>query len=294
MTSAVNGDLCLRHIRTPPHTCIPVVPAPPPNDEYSFAAAAELDLAVASNSDLSVSDDVQLSVAENDQLHYIGSPSDDRLSSTAESQRSSSGDFLPTLPSSPESYDEFDHSKDKLYGSSKREEQCIYVSGKGEPCPYRVIKDSIYCHGHFPVLELLTDANNGAVGQESTRQSDENSLSSQDSDEDDHDDDSDAANFSSDEEELDPNPRPYTHKEFLRMWSECEEIAGESTEEVENRRFIRSANQIMSPEDTDGQAKAQYGRLLPRAMKVRKRAPSLFVGTMDYIILTTFGQFRSL
>ena len=64
--------------------------------------------------------------------------------------------------------------------------------------------------------------------------------------------------------------RPYSHREFLTMWKKCEEFVGESTDDIESTRYVRGANKSLSPEDTDGQIKAQYGRLLPRAMKVRK------------------------
>jgi hypothetical protein len=63
-------------------------------------------------------------------------------------------------------------------------------------------------------------------------------------------------------------PRTYKYKEFLKMWRECEEYCGELTDEIESTRRVRGANSNMNPEDTDGQLKAQYGRLLPRAMTV--------------------------
>jgi hypothetical protein len=52
------------------------------------------------------------------------------------------------------------------------------------------------------------------------------------------------------------------------MWRTCEAYCGEMTEDIENSRLIRGANSKMAPEDSDGQLKAQYGRLLPFAMKV--------------------------
>jgi hypothetical protein len=77
--------------------------------------------------------------------------------------------------------------------------------------------------------------------------------------------------ISSDEqEEIYPptgKPRPYTHKEFVKLWKNFEELYM-STDEIESSKQVRGANQSMCPSDTDGQAKAQYGRLLPRAMKV--------------------------
>ena len=64
------------------------------------------------------------------------------------------------------------------------------------------------------------------------------------------------------------NPRHYHQTEFITMWETCETFIGEMTDEIEATRRVRAANSKMSAEDTDGQLKAQYGRLLPRAMKV--------------------------
>jgi hypothetical protein len=83
--------------------------------------------------------------------------------------------------------------------------------------------------------------------------------------------DSDDSSSSTSGDESDDNDpdRPYTHKEFLEMWRACEAYCGEMTEDIENSRLIRGANSKMAPEDSGGQLKAQYGRLLPVAMKVR-------------------------
>ena len=75
--------------------------------------------------------------------------------------------------------------------------------------------------------------------------------------------------YDDESDESDSEERPYKHKEFLQMWRRCEEYCGEMTEEIESTRRVRGANNRMAPEDTNGQLKAQYGRLLPRAMKVR-------------------------
>jgi len=44
-------------------------------------------------------------------------------------------------------------------------------------------------------------------------------------------------------------------------------MIGQNTEEIEKSKRVRAANYKMDPNDTDGQLKAQYGRLLPGAMK---------------------------
>ena len=62
---------------------------------------------------------------------------------------------------------------------------------------------------------------------------------------------------------------PYTYTEFLGMWTKCEEEKlHQRIDDIEATHHVRGANSRMCPEDTDGQAKAQYGRLLPLAMKV--------------------------
>lgn len=50
------------------------------------------------------------------------------------------------------------------------------------------------------------------------------------------------------------------------MWKNWEKKT-ERMDEVEDSRLIKRANNTMSPTDTDGQVKAQYGRVLPHAMK---------------------------
>jgi len=70
----------------------------------------------------------------------------------------------------------------------------------------------------------------------------------------------------SDDTNYDAYCTAYTHKEFFKMWTNWEKKT-EKVDEVEDSRLIKRANNTMSPTDTDGQVKAQYGRVLPHAMK---------------------------
>ena len=58
----------------------------------------------------------------------------------------------------------------------------------------------------------------------------------------------------------------YTHAEFSKFWRDWEKRT-EKTDEVEASMLIRRANNIMDSDDTKGQQKAQYGRVLLHAMK---------------------------
>jgi hypothetical protein len=172
---------------------------------------------------------------------------------------------------------EFDHSNDMLFSGISNQTRCCYVSSSGIECPFRISKhrDSVYCHGHYvltPRLEYLLRARNDYIPPQST-DSDAASLSEASEEEAEEDDNyrqnGHAKNYPINHK-FSEEARPYTHREFLKMWKKCEEFVGESTDDIESTRYVRGANKSLSPEDTDGQTKAQYGRLLPRAMKVRK------------------------
>ena len=155
---------------------------------------------------------------------------------------------------------EFDHSKDRLFSAKGTRLQCHFESRDGTRCLYQRKKGTdIYCHGH----DVLTPQVLARMAKSGVK------IDSSD------DGDSSTSGESGDENEARPSigePRTYTHREFLKMWKNFENFYM-STDEIENSKQIRSANQSMCPDDTDGQEKAQYGRLLPAAMKVR-RPPS--------------------
>ncbi len=49
------------------------------------------------------------------------------------------------------------------------------------------------------------------------------------------------------------------------MWTSEENDFGLSTEEIEGGSLVKAANQSLDRQDSDDQAKAQYGRLSPEA-----------------------------
>ncbi|KAG7357069.1 histone methylation protein [Nitzschia inconspicua] len=59
----------------------------------------------------------------------------------------------------------------------------------------------------------------------------------------------------------------YTHSDFVHLWRQAENFIGQTTDEIEDSKRVRAANGRMQKSDTGGQLKAQYGRLLPSAMK---------------------------
>jgi hypothetical protein len=70
----------------------------------------------------------------------------------------------------------------------------------------------------------------------------------------------------SDDTNYDAYCSAYSHNEFFKIWKNWEKKT-EKVDEVEDSRLIKRANNTMRATDTDGQVKAQYGRVLPHAMK---------------------------
>ena len=153
---------------------------------------------------------------------------------------------------------EFDHSKDRLFFAKGNRLQCHYEARDGRRCPYQRKRGTdIYCYGHDILTpQVLASMARSGIKIDSSSSDDDSSTS---------DDDNERSSSMR-------QPRTYTHREFLKMWKNFEKFYM-STDEIENSKQVRSANQSMCPEDTDGQAKAQYGRLLPAAMKVRTLLP---------------------
>jgi hypothetical protein len=154
---------------------------------------------------------------------------------------------------------------DKLFTGKKRQFRCTALSGTGQLCPYQSASKATYCFWHTELNQasLQDSSPTKSYGSDSETASAESSINEN------ADSDRDSDSELSYEEEGDTIAGPYKFKEFMKMWHGCEEYFGEMTDEIESTRRVRGANSRMSPEDTDGQLKAQYGRLLPRAMKVR-------------------------
>lgn len=57
----------------------------------------------------------------------------------------------------------------------------------------------------------------------------------------------------------------YSFKEFEQMWDDVFEDFGCDVEEIEEGNMVTRGNNSLTASDTQGQSKAQYGRLLPKA-----------------------------
>ena len=158
-------------------------------------------------------------------------------------------------------------STDTIYRGRKGQFRCIAVSSRGQLCPYQSVNDTVYCFCHAELSQVFFQSSSPPSLPSPTVAAAKNAEETEsDSDDSSEDDDSNEGT----------EGRPYRFKEFMRMWHECEEYFGEMTDEIESTRRVRGANSRMSPEDTNGQLKAQYGRLLPRAMKVSKNNVAVF------------------
>lgn len=134
--------------------------------------------------------------------------------------------------------------------------RCIGLNNRGDLCGNQAVIGTAYCYTH---AEVVYEVSGGATAEtEPDISTDERSATSSEK----------SCSTVSDEETSDSIPRPYKYREFIQMWTDGEEYFGEGTDEIESTRRVRGANSRVSPEDTDGQLKAQYGRLLPSAMKV--------------------------
>jgi hypothetical protein len=248
------------------------------------------DVSSHSSDDLSSSSSSSSSIASSEAL-IVAAAGPKRQGSSYHSDMSSDSsiDSEEEEEETWEEPEEYDHSSDTLFDADKGdEERCNYVSKTGEKCPYRTSDakncSSVYCHGHFPLMKRLESILEDEDGPKAPEQSDD-SIHDDSSDEEDVDEQGNN-NSMYINAQINGEPRPYTHKEFLAMWRYCEEYCGQVIDDIENTKQVRSANKSMCPEDTDGQAKAQYGRLLPRAMKVRRRTYYNFCLLLESFLLS--------
>jgi hypothetical protein len=181
----------------------------------------------------------------------------------------------------------------KVISASCHENRCIFLVGFSR-CEFRCVPRSVLCPLHrdyrksgTSIFELQIN-NRDEAGEDSdvdrgTSSSAVNSSHDVDTTAngtgqktiDEEDDDIETERFSqgSDAGSIVSIPHsgstcgPYSHSDFLAMWRRAESIIGDDTDEIENSKMVRAANFKMNPKDTDGQLKAQYGRLLPNAMK---------------------------
>ena len=135
-----------------------------------------------------------------------------------------------------------DSSKDRT--AKPGEHRCHYVTQKNRGCRFVAVNGTNKCYMH----------SRGNGPSRATREAQLENTESVHS------------NSQNDGEGVE---RPYNHKEYMDLWFEAEDTFGVNTDEIENTKLVRGANYKVSASDSDGQSKAQYGRLLPRAMGVR-------------------------
>ncbi len=139
--------------------------------------------------------------------------------------------------------------------------QCVKFE-QGKQCENMAVKGKILCKECIVSTKYGYSDGSGSEAESRSKNSDSDSSSSAtfSSSEDSQD------SLVSDDTDYDAYCMAYTHKEFFKMWKNWEKKT-ERMDEVEDSRLIKRANNTMSPTDTDGQVKAQYGRVLPHAMK---------------------------
>jgi SAM-dependent methyltransferase len=177
--------------------------------------------------------------------------------------------------------------KDKHFNGKERERRrCRATTLRGRQCAHCAVNSTLYCNRHVSfggskggTPESKASATASIALLEAAVMAGVD-TSEQPLDYDTSDSEASDSDNASPKEEDDTAERSYNHNEFLEMWKACEEYCGEMTEEIESTRRVRGANSKISVEDSDGQLKAQYGRLLPRAMKVR---------IVTLILCTCFG-----
>ena len=255
--SVAKWDLCCRHLLHPPSMFVPFAPGEIVEQpgESSAEAVKQGKPRVTSEAERtrgSLSEDESIIDSEDDDGDNISSGSDALDSDSEYDDISDDDEGLDSSDSEDSAWE-----GNKTRGRSKGKESeakdpdniCQYISPKGDRCPYKIINtNSVCCRGHTYLEE--------EVKAKLAAKTDDNSSE-------------DSSGDSSSEGSDNGEPRCYTYKEFIKMWEQVEGFTGQDTDDVETMKLVRGANQCMDPEDTVGQAKAQYGRLLPRAMKVR-------------------------
>ena len=155
----------------------------------------------------------------------------------------------------------FDH----ILNDDVRKDESIIFSNKcvrfdkGKQCQNMALEGKILCNECVQSWDETEASSSGSSSPEEADSGDSSSATfSSGSDSGD--------SHLSDDTTYDAYCKAYTHKEFFNMWKNWEKKT-ERVDEVEDSRLIKRANKTMCPADTDGQVKAQYGRVLPHAMK---------------------------
>ena len=204
-------------------------------------------------------------------------------------EKSSSADDMSRLSLDVE--EESDAQQGTCRKAESLEDRCVFTSPGGDRCENQVLPGSITCSQHFSTglfyqqsKQNTTEESDSRGEEDDAAESDDQSDSDESESNSDSDSDEDSSSiqseFSEESESEDSeidlgsledrsagNRGVYTHEEYMDLWRYVEGILGESTDDIENSQAIRGANSKVDPGDTDGQVKAQYGRLLPMAMK---------------------------
>jgi hypothetical protein len=118
----------------------------------------------------------------------------------------------------------------------------------------------------LPQKSSSTDAQGNIVSLVSSREDSTPDITKKDGEI--HDDDSISSDSDSDHQTKVVGVPPgsstnvYSHTEFVALWRRAEKSMGRSTEAIEGTKVFRAANGKICKSDSDGQLKAQYGRLL--------------------------------
>uniref|UniRef100_A0A7S4EED9 C2H2-type domain-containing protein n=1 Tax=Pseudo-nitzschia australis TaxID=44445 RepID=A0A7S4EED9_9STRA len=161
------------------------------------------------------------------------------------------------------------HTDEKMFSSNK----CINVN-RGVQCQEVALEGEIFCTGCFQsfngkkksMFELSENSDESETEDSSDKIDASDSSGDRETDTSFSDSDDSEESHGSDDTDYDAYCMAYTHQEFFNMWKNFERKT-EKLDEVEDSKLIKRANNSMDPMDTDGQVKAQYGRVLPRAMK---------------------------
>ena len=157
-----------------------------------------------------------------------------------------------------------------VFAKSARE-QCEYSEFR-ERCRCQAIEGTSHCLKHEGTCGVKTLP---VAKETSTTEEDSYESYSEDSESSSA---SDLDLFSSSEEDSKASvARPFKQKEFVRLWRECESYYGARIDVTESSRRVRAANQQMTQSDSEGQERAPYGRLLPRATKVNSRVKCMYL-----------------
>ncbi|VEU42839.1 unnamed protein product [Pseudo-nitzschia multistriata] len=143
--------------------------------------------------------------------------------------------------------------------------QCFSVKNRVQ-CQEDAIEGKIFCVECFRLFSRKHPSTFDLSENSGRSETEEDSSSCCSSDTETSFGDSDNSEHSNGSDDYDSYCTAYTHQQFFNMWKNFERKT-ERMDEIEDTKLIKRANNTIDPTDTDGQVKAQYGRVLPHAMK---------------------------